>query len=64
MGLAEIQGNKKRAMEHLKTINGWNDTQADLYVKVAFMKWRFFSQSEWDLDISLATEWLESEDVT
>lgn len=58
IGLAEIKGNYERAKTHLKNINKWSESQAELYIKVSFMKWRHYNKYDWKLNLSLITDWL------
>ena len=53
MGLAGIRGIADEAVEHLRRINQWNETQAEAHVREAFDTWERRSQKEWSLDVSM-----------
>lgn len=51
-GLAEVMGNREKALKHLMKINGMKKKEAETYVKEAFETWFNRSQMTWTLDLS------------
>ena len=52
-GRASALGNRKRALEHLKKVNAWNDLEAKKHIKESMEKWIERSSKEWTVDVSL-----------
>ena len=53
IGLAEIRGKYDEALRHLMKINEMSQTDARMYIDGQFDVWRYRSQHEWKIDISL-----------
>jgi len=53
IGLAEMNGNLDRAIQHLAKINYWSVRDARLYAEDAFEVWSHRSHCHWTLDLSL-----------
>jgi hypothetical protein len=53
IGLAELNGNLDRAIQHLAKINYWSAHDARLYAEDAFELWSHRSHHHWTLDLSL-----------
>ena len=51
-GLAELQGRRNLALNHLMKINKLSNKEAELYIKEQFLLWQFRSSKQWKLDIS------------
>ena len=52
MGLAYIQGNYNKAVDHLMAVNEWDHNGAAMYVEDAFDTWSARSKHDWTLDIT------------
>jgi hypothetical protein len=59
IGLAELHGRREIAKNHLSSVNGWTDEQAEQYLKLVRAIWRERSKYEWKLNFT----WLESQGV-
>lgn len=57
IGLAEVRGEKARAMKHLMSVNKMNLKQAEAYVESAFKVWHERSQKNWTLDLTHLKEY-------
>ena len=53
IGLAQIQGNYEKAIEHMAKVNGISKEDAEIYVEVCFETWSKRSTKEWELDITI-----------
>lgn len=56
-GLAEIQGKRNLALNHLMKINNLNKVQAEKYISEQFIIWAKRSKYKWTLDISLLNDY-------
>lgn len=56
-GLAEIQGKRNLALNHLMKINNLNKVQAEKYISEQFVIWAKRSKYKWTLDISLLNDY-------
>lgn len=52
IGLAEVKGRYAQALQHLMTVNGWAEAEAEAYADWSFAVWEERSDHEWVLDIS------------
>ncbi len=55
MGLANIRGRGRIAMQHLAKVNGWTAPEAECYIAEQFAVWQRRSGFQWTLDMT----WLE-----
>lgn len=51
-GLSKRTGYGDKAYQHLKKVNGWNDTQADLYISQVNADIKRRSKVDWQLDLT------------
>ena len=51
-GRAQVTGNDARAKKHLCKVNGWSNSDADLYIEHVFEQWSNRSANIWDIDLS------------
>ncbi len=56
-GLAEIQGKRNKALNHLMKINKISKLEAEKYVAEQFVQWAKRSKRKWELDISHLKEY-------
>lgn len=52
IGLAQVRGRYREALEHLKKINRISTEEAEVIVEEAFEIWRARSERTWKLDVS------------
>jgi hypothetical protein len=52
-GLAEVRGQRERALGHLRTVTGMNPAQAEAHIAAAFAVWRARSDRYWRLDLAI-----------
>jgi len=52
-GLANIRGVAEQARQHLMTVTGMSDGQADAHIEAAFDVWRLRSRLNWRVDVSI-----------
>ncbi len=52
IGLAEVNGNLKKATKHFMKVNKTSKSETDLYIKNCFLQWQERSSKIWKLDLS------------
>lgn len=57
IGLAEVQGNFKKAIKHFIKINNVSKVEADLYIQDCFKTWAQRSKKKWKIDVSLLSDY-------
>lgn len=50
-GLAQIQGNSEKAIQHIARINGWDIDETLYYIRSAFEKYEDRNRFEWKQDL-------------
>lgn len=56
MGLAQVKGRGKFALEHLMKVRNVNHSSAECHVREAFDLWNHRNNIEWSLDLSIITD--------
>lgn len=56
LGFAFVRGVEKRAIAHLKNVNGWDTRKVNDYIRAAFQQHALRSAYRWTLDL----EWLRT----
>jgi superfamily I DNA/RNA helicase len=51
-GFSALKGKEEIARVKLKTVNGWNDKELDLYLKKQFNVYHLNSNVDWEIDLS------------
>jgi len=54
-GYAEITGRAAQALAHLCAVNHWTRRDAEAHIASAASMWRFRSETDWSLDLSILT---------
>ncbi len=54
-GYAEVTGRAEAALAHLCAVNHWTRADAEAHIAAAASMWRFRSETDWALDLSILT---------